>query len=113
MPDGRAAAAASFDHPVRLDKRKVCLRYTSLMAHRVLSMAAQKELVAQWRETGRVLDELRKTELAGQSPEQSRQAAYDMLQLGGMLPADPARESSSGLIEMQRLFSRGRSHGRT
>lgn len=76
-------------------------------------MTAQKELVAQWRETGRVLDELRKTELARQSPEQSRQAAYDMLQLGGMLPADPARERSSGLIEMQRLLARGHTRGRS
>lgn len=82
------------------------------MAARAPSIAAQKELVAQWRETGRVLDQLRRTELAHQSPEESRRAAYDMLQLGGMLPGDPSRERSSGLIEMQRLFALGHGRGR-
>ena len=82
------------------------------MASQPLSVAAQKELVAQWCETGRVLDDLRRKELASQSPEQSRQAAYDMLQLGGILSTDPARERTSGLIEMQRLFARGHGRGR-
>ena len=70
-------------------------------------MAAQKELVERWRETGRVLEEQRQAELAAQSPLQSRQAAFDMLQLGGMLQVDEARERDSGLIEMQRIFARG------
>jgi hypothetical protein len=70
------------------------------MASRELSLAAQKELVERWRETGRVLEEQRHAELAAQSPLQSRQAAFDMLQLGGMLPMDEAREPGSGLIEM-------------
>jgi len=82
------------------------------MASPVPSIAVQKKLVALWRETGRVLEELRRSELARQSPEQSRQAAYDMLQLGGMLPEDPARERTSGLVEMQRLFARARGRGR-
>lgn len=33
-------------------------------------------------------------------------AAYDMLQLGGLLPSDTNRANTSGLVEMQRLFSR-------
>jgi len=74
------------------------------------SPSAQKELVARWRETGRALEKRRRAEPAAQSPAQSRLAAFDMLQLGGMLPVDPAREQRSGLIEMQRLFARG--HGR-
>jgi hypothetical protein len=82
------------------------------MASPKLSGARQKELVALWRETGRVLEARRRSELAAQSPSQSRQAAFDMLQLGGMLPADPVRENSSGLIEMQRLFARWHSRGR-
>ena len=45
-------------------------------------------------------------ELASQSPLESQQAAFDMLQLGGMLPDDTKREKSSGLVEMQRLFAR-------
>jgi hypothetical protein len=42
------------------------------------------------------------------SDEEARQAAYDLLQLGGMLAADPEREKTSGMIEMQRLFARAR-----
>ena len=77
------------------------------MASRELSLAVQKELVERWRETGRVLEAQRHAELAAQSPLQSRQAAFDMLQLGGMLQLDEARERGSGLIEMQRIFARG------
>lgn len=82
------------------------------MASPMPSHAQQKVLVARWQETGRLLDEHRRAELAAQTPEQSRLAAFDMLQLGGMLPADPRRERSSGLIEMQRLFARGHGLGR-
>jgi hypothetical protein len=77
-----------------------------------ISAARQREIVAMWRETGQVLEAQRRSELAAQSPSQSRQAAFDMLQLGGMLPGDPVRERSSGLIEMQRLFARWYSRGR-
>lgn len=48
-----------------------------------------------WRETGRLLEAQRFLELAAQSPSQSQQAAFDMLQLGGMLPGDTVRENSS------------------
>jgi hypothetical protein len=74
--------------------------------------AREREIVVGWRETGRLLEARRWAELAAQSPAESRQAAFDMLQLGGMLPADPAREHGSGLIEMQRIFARWRKHGR-
>ena len=70
------------------------------------SLAQQKELVATWRETGRWLEAQRHAELALQTPAESRQAAFDMLQLGGMLPGDTKREESSGLVEMQHLFAR-------
>lgn len=82
------------------------------MAQTEPSLAVQKELVARWGETGRMLDAHRRAELAAQSPELSRLAAFDMLQLGGMLPADPARERDSGLIEMQRVFARWHHRGR-
>jgi hypothetical protein len=72
----------------------------------------EREIVARWSETGELLKERRRAELAAQSSEESRQAAFDMLQLGGMLPPDTAREESSGLIEMQRIFARWRSRGR-
>jgi hypothetical protein len=77
------------------------------MASKKLSLAVQKRLVERWLETGRVLEAQRHAELAAQSPVQSRQAAFDMLQLGGMLRVDEARERGSGLIEMQRIFARG------
>jgi hypothetical protein len=66
------------------------------------------DLVRQWAETGRLLAEIHARELENQSPEESRRAAFDMLQLGGMLPADSARESTSGLVAMQALFARSR-----
>jgi len=88
------------------------LRYTSLMPASELPTSIQKELVARWRETGRVLEAQRHAELAAQSARQSQQAAFDMLQLGGMMPVDPAREQACGLIEMQRLFARWRGRGR-
>jgi hypothetical protein len=77
------------------------------MASKKLSLAVQKRLVERWLETGRVLEAQRHAELAAQSPVQSRQAAFGMLQLGGMLRVDEARERGSGLIEMQRIFARG------
>ena len=81
------------------------------MASVVLSPSEERQLVARWRETGRVLEKQRRGELAAQSAAESRQAAYDMLQLGGMLPADPVRERGPGMIEMQRLFARGHRSG--
>jgi len=81
------------------------------MGSPILSSARQKELVATRRETGRRLEAQRHAELASQPPLESRQAAFDMLQLGGMLPGDAKREESSGLIEMQRLFARRHSRG--
>ncbi len=81
------------------------------MARHDLPDEVQRRLVATWRETGRVLATQRLTELAAQSPLQSQEAAFDMLQLGGMLPQDAARERSTGLIEMQRIFARWRTRG--
>ena len=72
----------------------------------------QKRLVAQWRETGLVLERLRYAALACQSPAESRQAAYDMLQLGGRLNGESRDTLGSGLVEMQRLFGALRAHGR-
>lgn len=72
----------------------------------------QKRLVAQWQETGRALERLRYAALARQSPEESRQAAYDMLQLGGLLNGEPKDKLGSGMVEMQRLFGILRAHGR-
>ena len=82
------------------------------MGSSIPSLARQKELVATWQDTGRRLEAQRRAELASQSPLESQQAAFDMLQLGGMLPGDTKREESSGLVEMQRLFARWHTSGR-
>jgi hypothetical protein len=66
---------------------------------------AQKRLIAQWQETGRVLQQIRLTELAAMDDEESRQAAFDILRLADALPDDSGRERYSGLVEMQRLLS--------
>lgn len=71
-----------------------------------------RELVALWGDTGRKLAQIRAAELAAQTPEESRIAAYDMLQLGGLLPTDPERARNSGLVEMQRRFAVLRERGR-
>ena len=71
-----------------------------------------KQLVTCRLEAGRITAVQRRAELAAQSPSESREAAFDMLQLGGMLPANPSREQYSGLVEMQRLFSRGHARER-
>ena len=75
------------------------------------SVADAGRIVRQWHETGRVLAEFRRNALVSQSAEESRQAAFDMLDLGGQLPDDPRRERMFGLIEMQRLFAVLRERG--
>jgi hypothetical protein len=82
------------------------------MGSPIPSFERQKELVATWHETGLRLEAQRRAELASQSPLESQQAAFDMLQLGGMLPDDTKREESSGLVEMQTLFARWHTRGR-
>lgn len=76
-----------------------------------LDSATSRKLVALWEETGELLARIRMRELASQTPEESRQAAFDMLQMGGLLPADSRRERQSGLIEMQQKFARLRERG--
>lgn len=82
------------------------------MGSPIPSHARQQELVAKWHETGLRLETQRRAELASQSRLESQQAAFDMLQLGGMLPGDTKREESSGLVEMQTFFARWHTRGR-
>jgi hypothetical protein len=72
----------------------------------VIDDNVQKQLIRQWRETGRVLKEIRLAELASMREEESRQVALDILNLASALSDDPRRDRSSGLVEMQRLFSK-------
>ena len=66
----------------------------------------QKQLIRQWQKTGRVLKEIRLAELAAMREEESRQVALDILNLASALSDDPRRDRYSGLVEMQRLFSK-------
>jgi hypothetical protein len=66
----------------------------------------QKRLIRQWKETGRVLREIRLAELGAMREEESRQVVLDILNLADVLSDDPWRESLSGFVEMQRLFSK-------
>lgn len=66
----------------------------------------QKRLIRQWRDTGVVLRKIRLDELAAMQDEESRRVALDILNLASVLADDPRRERSSGLVEMQRLFSK-------
>jgi hypothetical protein len=71
-----------------------------------LDLETQKRLIAQWVESGRALGKLRRQELADCSAQDHREAAWDMSQLGGLLAPDVSREKWSGLIDMQRWFTR-------
>jgi hypothetical protein len=72
----------------------------------VIDDSVQKQLIRQWRKTGRVLKEIRVAELAAMREEESRQVALDILNLASALSDDPRRDRYSGLVEMQRLFSK-------
>lgn len=65
-----------------------------------------RRLIRQWRETGRVLKEIRMAELAAMREEESRHVALDILNLGSALSDDARRVRYSGFVEMQRLFSK-------
>jgi hypothetical protein len=65
-----------------------------------------KGLIKKWQETGHVLAAIRWTELAAMRAEESQLAALDMLNLASALPDDSERAHYSGLVEMQRLFSK-------
>jgi hypothetical protein len=77
------------------------------------SLKQQRELVRGWIEAGQLLESRRRAALAALTPEDSRRAAFDMLQLGGLLPSHDTPRSKSGLVEMQRLFVLFRARGRT
>ena len=64
--------------------------------------------VEQWRTTGPMLEAIRAEELRAMTDEQAR-AASEMLLAAAPIPGDPRTHSTtSGLIEQQRIFARGR-----
>jgi hypothetical protein len=59
-------------------------------------------VVAQWRDAGLALAEVRRRELREMSDEQALAAALALLDL---LPCVPPKVGGSGLVEQQRLFA--------
>lgn len=76
-----------------------------------LDYNARQRLALQWAQTGRVLADAKRRALANYSPQEQRDAVWDMSELGGLLPPDKDREKWSGLIEMQRRFAKLRRRG--
>lgn len=72
------------------------------------SIEEQRALVAGWAEAGSALAAERHRALAAGTDAEFREASLDLLRLAERLPPDPARDRTSGLVEMQRLFARGR-----
>ncbi|HLX28239.1 MAG TPA: hypothetical protein VKV24_07120 [Casimicrobiaceae bacterium] len=76
------------------------------MGRDAISKTVQRQLVDTWREAGKAMEAERLRALASQTPEESRDAALDMLELGSLAAPKASAEKYSGLMEMQRLFAR-------
>jgi hypothetical protein len=68
----------------------------------------QRKLVLQWGETGRFLEELRRSELRAMSDEKGREISEMLLSLAESFPLSQRRRTWSGLVEQQALFHRRR-----
>jgi len=73
-----------------------------------VDLETQKAWARQWARAGEALLELRRTEIRSLTHEEALSASDDLLSLSDRVPLSPARWSTSGLVEQQRLFSRGR-----
>jgi len=73
-----------------------------------MDLELQRKLVLQWGETGRFLEELRRSELRAMSDEKGRAISEAVLSLAENLPLSPRRQTWSGLVEQQALFHRRR-----
>ena len=81
------------------------------MGREPISKALQRKLVGAWREAGKAMEAERRRTLASQTAKESREAAFDMLELGSLAAPKSSAEKYSGLIEMQRVFARARQRG--
>jgi hypothetical protein len=73
----------------------------------------QQHLVHRMLNGASIVAKIRREELARCAVATHLEAVWDLSQLAGMLPADPKRAHTSGLLEMQRLFGllHSRGHG--
>jgi hypothetical protein len=83
-----------------------------MMGRKPISRAVQRELVDTWQQAGKAMEAERRRALASKTPEESREAVLDMLELGSVAPPKLSAEKYSGLIEMQRLFARWHRRGK-
>jgi hypothetical protein len=72
----------------------------------VMSVAAQKAWMAQWRAAGVALAEQRKHELRAMSAGEALAASEALLSLALLIPLSPSRSTGSGLVRQQALFHR-------
>ena len=66
----------------------------------------ESRLVLQWVETGKLLDEIRRSDLRELTPERRLRVIEDVLSIPLPTPTPEHRRSSSGLVVLQDLFGR-------
>jgi hypothetical protein len=69
-------------------------------------LETQKAWARGWQRAGIALEQVRRDALRAITPAKALAATDDLLSLGAARPVSPARRSSSGLVELQRLLSR-------
>lgn len=71
-----------------------------------MSVRDQMEWMSQWRRAAAALERQRKEELRALSEREGLAASEALLSLFPLLPLDPDRITSSGLVQQQALFHR-------
>lgn len=73
-----------------------------------VDLDTQKAWARQWARAGEALAEVRRSELRALTAEQALAASDDLLSMFDRFSPSSARWTTSGLVELQRLLSRGR-----
>jgi len=71
-----------------------------------VDLEAQRAWARTWRETGKALEAIGRSELRALTPEKALRATDDLLSLGSEITVSAERRRTSGLVEQQRLFAR-------
>lgn len=71
-----------------------------------MTLEEQRAYVQGWKETGRILEEIRWRELREIDDRAALVATDSLIEIGAMTPISERRRSWSGLIEQQALFHR-------
>lgn len=73
-----------------------------------VDLDTQKAWARQWARAGEALAQVRRAELRSLTAEEALAASDDLLSLSDRLCESSARWTTSGMVEQQRLLSRGR-----